>query len=104
MRNADEVLVAPLAHLHVLLPAIVLADDEVANVFAHERGDDVGAGKVHQAVHAPVAGKGQGLQLTRGVQPFGKLVLKFRSALVVELVEGLQRSSVNKKRREAGLV
>ena len=61
MRNGYKILVVAGAHIYVLLPGIILADNERANAFLDELVDDQAAAPMEFRLYSPVAVIGQGL-------------------------------------------
>ena len=71
-------------------------------VGADEDLDDEATGKVQQAVNPAVTSKGQRLQATRSIDPCREFALEFGFALVVELVERLERADVESRHSRLG--
>jgi len=103
MGDRHEVLVVALPQFDLLLPEVILADDQGANALLHQVLDDPAARQVQLVVNAAIAPIGQALEPFRR-NPHPQAGLEFCPALVVILVDGLQGAAINDYRREAGLV
>ncbi len=102
--DLDKALIGPASQVDLLLPAIVLADDQRTNPLLNQGLKDATAGEMQIGLDAAIALVGQTLNPPRGLALIGQQALQACSFLVVELVDGLQRSAVNQKRRQVRLV
>jgi len=55
MGDLYKVLVVALAHLSLLLPSVILANDQCTNTLFHKQVNDLAASGVHIVVNTPVA-------------------------------------------------
>lgn len=103
-RKLDEVLVVAAAQIDLLLPAVVFTDDQYANPFSHQPVYNASAGDVQVVGNAPVADAAQATDASRSVAVGRKLALQLGLALVIELVGGFERATINNKRLKALLI
>src|SRR5260370_10831341 len=103
MRNADKVLIVPLAHASLLLPERILSNNDRSYPLLYQKVNHALAGSVQVVVHLPVTRVGNPLHLPGDALAlcFGKAQLEFFHALVVPLVHGFERSTVNQSRNKA---
>ena len=104
MRDGNEVLVGAATQVDVLLPPVVLANHESSDALFDQPINDAAAGAMQISVDAAIAFVGQSIQAARGLLVTPELALQLCPLLVVELIDGFERSAVNQKRSKTGLV
>lgn len=95
VRNGDKVLVVALANANTLFPSVILADNQYADLVLDQEIDNAPAGRMQVMVNTPRSLVGHAFDPKRSVPIAAQLTLEFCLALVVELVDGLQRATVN---------
>src|SRR5260370_10061481 len=103
MRNADKVLIILSANASLLLPQVIFPDDDRSHSLLYQKVNNALAGSMKIVVHLPVPRGGKLLHLpgdTFSIR-FGEAQFELFHALVVPLVHGLQRPTVNQSRDEA---
>ena len=104
VRHKHEVLIRSLAQLNGLFPAVILAHHQRPDAVRHESLHNTAARDVQVMVDLARSFVGEGIELPGGEDPRGQFGLQAGAAFVVPLVDRLQRTAVDQKRREAGLV
>ena len=102
--NENEILVGACAEVGMLLPTIVFPDDERSNALANHPVNDPAAGEMQIGGNLAITLVCDDIQLAAGMSSGWKLRLEFRPPSIVPLVDGFERTPVNKKRLKAGLV
>src|ERR1700694_5563274 len=103
MRNLDKVLVVPSAHAWLLLPERIFPDDEGPYPLLNQKVDNGLAGSVEIVIDLTVTLRGNPLHLLRDTLSlcFGQTQLQLFHALVIPLIDGLERPTVNQARDKA---
>src|SRR5207245_1581344 len=96
MRQLDKMLLVLLAQLAFLFPVGIFTDDERADAFSYQQINDPLASRMQVVIHAARSFVSHALHANRPILFFGKVALQFGLALVVVLIEGFERSAVNK--------
>ena len=104
MWHKDKVLVGSLPQANRLLPVGILAYDQGADALFHQPLHDTATGDVQIGGDLSRSFVGQDVELARGIDAFRKFGLQLGAAFVVPLVERLQRTALNQKRHDAGLI
>lgn len=104
MGQEDKVLVGTLAEPDLLLPAIILADDQRPDALREQRLDHQAATTVEFGLDPPIALVGDHLQLPGGMLTCLETTLQVSALLIVTLIDRLEWSSANQKRDKARLV
>src|SRR6266498_3252431 len=101
VRNEHEGLVGLPPQIDSLLPVGVVTDDKCADTMLHQQRNDGTAGVVQVVTHPAITLVGERLQPAAGVLALWELGLELRAALVVQLIQRLERSPVNQPRHKA---
>jgi hypothetical protein len=104
VRDGDECLVRLSPQVDLLFPTGVVADHQGADALSQQPVDDQTAGLVQEILDPTIAGVGEGFLLCGLVLTGRQVALPLGSGFVVELIDRLQGTSVNKKRLKAGFV
>jgi len=105
MRDLHKLLIVLLAHLHLLLPERVLANDDGSDAFLYQEIDDATAGRVQVVQDTAIALRRDPIELARReAVRFGKALLVVSTLLVVQLVDSFDRAAIDQARDKAGLV
>src|ERR1700730_4189735 len=105
--DAVKLLVIPLPHVHLLFPFLVVANHERPDPFTDQQVDHPSRGTMEIVVNFACALGGESFQTIGGmplrIHP-SQLALQISPMLVIELVDGLHWTPVNKARHEAAFV
>src|SRR5260370_23238893 len=103
MRNGHKILIVALAHACFLLPERIFPDDNSAYPFLYQKVDNVLASCMEVVVHLPVPFVSNLLHLLGDMLSilFGEAQLEFFHALIIPLVPGFERPTVNQSRDKA---
>ena len=103
MRQHYKVLIGSLAKCDSLFPAIILANDQRADAMDNKLVNNAAAGDMQVTVDLTPTLVRQSIKTARGVLAHREFGLQLRAAFVVPLVQRFERTTVNQKRRKAGL-
>src|SRR5579859_109564 len=96
-RDTDKVLVIALAYIHILLPLLIVANDQCAYPLTHQQINDTSRRSMQVVIDLACALIGKPLHSVRGKSiQLSKLALQIRPPLVVVLVNRLDWTPVNK--------
>src|SRR5258708_24823668 len=103
MRNGNKILIVPSSHASLLLPERIFPHNDRAYPLLYQKVNNALAGSVQVVVYLPIALVGNLLHLLRDTLSifFGKAQFELFHALVVPLVHGFERSTVNQSRDKA---
>src|SRR5215469_8278143 len=103
MRNGNKVLVVAFAHTGLLLPQRIFPDDDRAYPLLYQKVNDGLTGSVQVVIHLAVARVGESLHLPGDTLSvlFGKAQLELFDALIIPLIPGFERPTVNQARDKA---
>src|SRR5712692_6152507 len=102
MRYLDEVLIVPFPHTDSLLPEQIFPHNDCTHSLLDQEVDDGLTGSMEIVVHLPIPFGGDALHLPCDTVsfPFGQAQLQFFHALIIPLIDGLERSTVNQSREK----
>lgn len=103
MGNLHKVLVVLAPHIHLVLPTIILANDEGPDVLLDQQGNNLVAGRVQSVLNASVALLSQLFQLPTGPR-LAQLVLELSPAFIIPLIPGLDLPSTHETWHKAWFV
>jgi hypothetical protein len=104
MRQEDECLIGPLPQGDFLFPAIILPDDEPANIPSGKVIHYAATRHMEIAVYLTFALVREDVEAARGVPACREQGLIVGTLFVIELVQRLERTPVNQKGYKARLV
>jgi hypothetical protein len=104
VRKEGKCLIRTFAQIDILLPTIILANDERAYTSLDKAVNDAPTGNMQITIYLPIPLVSEGVNPMGGMLAVGKQRLIVCAALVIELVQCLERTPVDQKGHKARLV